>query len=55
MKIIIIEATAEDLRANRTVADALTNAIIRVGEIIGTPRQVFTDFVNEDEVEEDDD
>lgn len=52
MKIIIIEATSEDLRANRTVADALTDAIIRVGEIIGMPRRVFTDFANEDEAEE---
>lgn len=29
-----IEATAEDLRANRTVADAFTDMFCRIGEII---------------------
>ena len=54
MKITIteIEATAEDLRANRTLAEALTDAIIRAGENIRTLRQVSTDFENENEAEE---
>lgn len=36
IKITEIEATAEDLRANRTVADALTDALCRIGETITT-------------------
>lgn len=32
--VIEIEATAEDLRANRTVADAFTDTFCRIGEII---------------------
>lgn len=49
MKIIIIEATSEDLRANRTVADALSMAFSRIANSICYPKY---DTEEEGEAEE---
>ena len=43
LTVITIEASPEDLRANRTVTDALTDAFYRISDILGTPRQVYAD------------
>jgi len=51
--VITIEASPEDLRANRTVTDALTDALLRIGDIIGVPR--WSPANNQDEAEEDKD
>jgi hypothetical protein len=53
MKITIteIEATAEDLRANRTLADALTMAFSRIANSICYPKY---DTEEEEEEEEED-
>lgn len=52
MKITIteIEATAEDLRANRTLTDAMMMAFSRIANTICYPKY---DTEEEDEVEED--
>ena len=52
MKITIteIEATAEDLRASRTLADAVTMAFARIANSIGYPKY---DTEEENEEEED--
>lgn len=54
MKITIteIEATAEDLRASRTLADALSMAFSRIANSICYPKY---DTDGEDETEEDND
>ena len=52
LTVITIEASPEDLRASRTVADALTDAFYRISDILGTPKQVYAD---EDKSEEDKD
>jgi hypothetical protein len=51
MKITVteIEATAEDLRASRTLADAVTMAFSRIANSIGCPKY---DTEDEDEAEE---
>ena len=55
MKITIteIEATAEDLRASRTLADALSMAFSRIANSIFYPK--CDDAYGEDEAEEDND
>ena len=55
MKITIteIEATAEDLRASRTLADALSTAFSRIANSICYPKYDDTD--GEDEAEKDND
>ena len=50
--IIEIEATAEDLRASRTLSDALSMAFSRIANTICYPKY---DTDEEDEAEEDDD
>lgn len=52
MKITIteIEATAEDLRASRTLSDAITMAFSRIANSIGCPKY---DTEEENEAEED--
>ena len=55
MKITIttIEASAEDLAANRSVADALMDAISRVADIIARPvERAYTGDTVEQEGEE---
>ena len=54
MKITIteIEATAEDLRANRTLADAISMAFSRIADTICHQK---CDAEEDDETEEDDD
>ena len=54
MKITIteIEATAEDLRASRTLADALSMAFSRIADSICYPKY---DTEEEEEAEEEDD
>ena len=43
--VITVEASPEDLRANRTVTDAF----YRISDILGTPKQAYAD---EDKSEE---
>ena len=50
--IIEIEATAEDLRASRTLTDAISMAFSRIANTICYPKY---DTDEEDEAEEDDD
>ena len=45
-----IEATAEDLRANRTIADAFADMVCRIGEIISPNVRQRT--VEEEETED---
>lgn len=53
MKITIteIEATAEDLRASRTLSDALSMAFVRIANSIGYPKY---DTAKDNEAEEED-
>ena len=51
MKIIIIEATAADLRASRTLSDAITMAFSRIANSICYPKY---DTEEEAEAEEED-
>ena len=55
MKITIteIEATAEDLRASRTLADVLSMAFSRIADSIGYPKYDTYDTEEENETEED--
>lgn len=52
MKIIIIEATSEDLRASRTLSDAISMAFSRIANSICYPKY---DTEEEDGAEEDND
>lgn len=55
MKIIILEATAEELSANKRVADALVDALTNMCDSIArTPWENFSTD-DEDEVNADDD
>ena len=49
-----IEASAEDLRANRTLADAISDAFGRIANVIAGPVQHNFDVEEEDEAEKDD-
>lgn len=49
-----IEASAEDLRANRTLADALSAAFGRIADAIAGPVRHSYDEEEEDDAEEDD-
>ena len=56
MKVLIIEATAEELRANRTILDTVTDTLSRFTESIAgvcvTSDQVSTALANMKEEEE---
>ena len=49
-----IEASAEDLRANRTLADAISAAFGRIADVIAGPVQHNHYVEEEDAVEKDD-
>ena len=50
MKIVIIEATAEELQANRRVADSVCDALIRLADSIAS-----INYLKEEEEDEDSD